>query len=353
MPLTEVEMPYSEMLKVSRDGHTCGTCNGRLNVAWGGSIGIQGYILRCGNDITHNTINRHDKEHEEQIRQIKETRGMDSKALQVMPEAAMLQRIDVARFPKDLTVQEKRLLAKVAITYGFDPLMGEVTIYQGKPYVSIDGRYRKAQETGKLDGVDTRPATKQERAEWEIPDGDYFYHSDVFVKGASHPFVGWGRVFKAESFARPDTPGDKYKPTVTNPQRMAEKRAEAQGLRKAFHIPLPSAEDIGGEEEPESRPCPPGVIESTGEILEEKVVEKQEPAPANPPETPQEAAKPKSEGVKAKRDPSTIKTITELFKVCNQDFQMQPKDVLTALNIGDKSQIDDPAECYQRIAAQK
>ena len=63
----------------------------------------------------------------------------------------------------------------IPITYGFDPLMGEISIYQGRPYVSIDGRYRKAQETGNLDGVSTRPANKQEREDWQIPVGDFFF----------------------------------------------------------------------------------------------------------------------------------------------------------------------------------
>ena len=167
---------------------------------------------------------------------------MDSKSLMVMDDNKMLERVNMAKFPKDLTANEKKLLVQAAITYGFDPLMGEMSIYQGRPFVSIDGRYRKAQETGRLDGVETRPATKQEKIEWEIPEGDYFFRCEVFVKGVSRPFVGWGRVRKSE------THGDAYLPTVNNPQRMAEKRAEAQALRKAFHIPLPSAEDIGTPE---------------------------------------------------------------------------------------------------------
>lgn len=57
---------------------------------------------------------------------------------------------------------------------------------------------------------------------------------------------------------------------------------------------------------------------------------------------------------KLKRDPATIKSITDLFKACNEDWPDEfksSKDVLKALNIADKSQIDDPAECYARIAA--
>ena len=186
-----------------------------------------------------------------------------SKDLMVMTEAKMIERVNMAKFPQDLNPAEKNLLTVVALTYGLDPLMKELSIYQGSPHVSIDGRYRKAQETGELDGVESRPATKQEREDWEIPDGDYFYHADIWRKGASHPFVGWGRVHKSET-----TPGSTklndttstYKPIQKNPQRMAEKRAEAMGLRKAFHIPLPSMEDIG---------APDYDVESTAEEIEQ------------------------------------------------------------------------------------
>ncbi len=173
---------------------------------------------------------------------------MESNTLMTMDEAKMLLRVEMARFPQDLTVDEKKLLAQVAITYGFDPLMGEVTIYEGRPFVSIDGRYRKAQESGRLDGVETRPATKQERADWQIPDEDWFFRSEVYVKDASHSFIAWGRVRVSETKPGSRRQGDAtstYKPIQNNPQRMAEKRAEAQALRKAFHIPLPSFEDIG------------------------------------------------------------------------------------------------------------
>jgi len=232
-------MAYDEMKRVA-ETHRCGECGSLLTVAWGGSFGINSYILRCSKDTNHNTINRHNKEVEKAQKQTKEIYKLDSKSLMVMPEAQMMQRVEMAKFPQALTPPEKRLLAQVAITYGFDPLMGEITIYQSRPYVSIDGRYRKAQETDLFNGVETRPANKQERTEWDIPEGDYFYHSEVWVKGASHPFVGWGRVYSAETSG-----GKGFKPIEKNPQRMAEKRAEAQALRKAFHIPLPSVEEAG------------------------------------------------------------------------------------------------------------
>ena len=162
---------------------------------------------------------------------------MDSKALELMDKPGMLARIEQAKFPQNLTPQDKAVLAEVATSYGLDPLMGELMIYQGRPYVSIDARYRKAQESGQLAGVETRPATREEREAWDIPDGDLFFRSEVYRKGIARPFVGWGRV-KAKEFAKKDG----YLPVESNPQRMAEKRAEAQALRKAFHLPLPSFE---------------------------------------------------------------------------------------------------------------
>lgn len=158
-----------------------------------------------------------------------------------MSDTEMMNRVNSARFPQELTQTDKKLLVLAAKTYGFDPIMGEISIFQGKPYVTIDGRRRKAQETGNYCGLKTRPATPPEREAWQIPPVDYFFHAEVTVKGGGfNVFEGWGRVRLAEI-----TPGGKFKPIDVNPQKMAEKRAEADALRKAFHIPLPSYEEAG------------------------------------------------------------------------------------------------------------
>jgi hypothetical protein len=241
---TELEMSHEDMIRAITQNKKCAVCGHDLQIAWGGAYGHNSYILTCG-VIEHHGITRHDKEEENKR---KEYFSMDSTALQTMSQTDMVARVNMAKFPKDLTPADKALLAQAAITYGFDPIMGEISIFQGKPFISIDGRYRKAQETGLLDGVETRPATKEEKTQWEIPDGDYFFRADVHVKGMKLPLTGWGRVRKAEVGN-----GQGFQPVQNNPQRMAEKRAEAQALRKAFHIPLPSLEDIGTPEEPAAR----------------------------------------------------------------------------------------------------
>lgn len=51
------------------------------------------------------------------------------------------------------------------------------------------------------------------------------------------------------------------------------------------------------------------------------------------------------------RDPETVKTISDLYRACNEDFNMQPADVIRELGVTSQGEISDtPAECYRRIA---
>jgi hypothetical protein len=279
--ITERDMTREQMVRTSKD-HFCGKCGGPVGIAWSGDLNC--YVLRC-QDLTHSTITRHQLkdgyqlEREEIWRRVNK---VDSTALTKMTQAQMIKRIDGGpKFPQDLTPPQKQMLAEIAITYGFDPMMGEITIYQGRPWVSIDGRYRKAQESKELAGVESRPATKDERLAWGIPDEDYYIRSEVYRKGSDRPFVGWGRVRKTETTVAANK--EAFLPVQKDPMRMAEKRGEAQALRKGFSIPLPpntlNMEDMGSPD------VETVVVNSkTGEIIEgtaRTVVEV-----VNPPTTP-------------------------------------------------------------------
>lgn len=55
---------------------------------------------------------------------------------------------------------------------------------------------------------------------------------------------------------------------------------------------------------------------------------------------------------KPKRDPESVKTITQLFFVCEKDFGMDEKAVLAELNVNSREKLTEiPAKCYERIAA--
>jgi len=52
----------------------------------------------------------------------------------------------------------------------------------------------------------------------------------------------------------------------------------------------------------------------------------------------------------AARDPATIQTITDLFKACNQDWKMQPADVVKEAGYNSKEDISErPSDIYRRI----
>ena len=339
--ITEAAMTHEDMQTAVRKHYLCAKCQGNLTVAWGGGLGVNGWILRCANDIDHTGMTRHNKKSEQEIRR---NIGMDSKALTTMDEQAMVARINTVKWPKELSMPEKKILAQVAIAYGLDPLMKEVSIYQGNPFVSIDGRYRAAQETGELDGVESKPATAEERLDWNIPAGDFFFKAAVYKKECSRPFVGWGRVFEKE------THGAEFLPVVKNPQRIAEKRAEAQALRKAFHIPLPSAEDIGG----------PGFItpdadRNTGEIIESTATEikaepkpvatKKKPAPEPTPATPATSTTPDEvTGAEQQEEPASEETpVAKFFSwLQSKDKKYTPTWFYKTFDTYSKESMQDP-----------
>lgn len=249
MPIYEDAMPRDDMLRATFS-HQCGECGGRLTFAWSAERSC--YMLRC-RELSHHTINRYRTLSPEEIEGRKIFRGgevyMQSEALTKLPPEKMLARVNHVRWPRDLTKQEALFIAQVALEYGLDPLFGELMLYQGKPYVTIAARRRKAQETGQLDGISSRPGTPAEREGWGAGEGDYLFFADVRVKACGQPFTGHGLVCKLEierARAQATVKGHQPDalPIVKDPAGMAEKRAECQALRRAFSLPLPSAEDI-------------------------------------------------------------------------------------------------------------
>lgn len=156
--------------------------------------------------------------------------------------------VDAGLLTRNMSMATIAPLAEVAVQYQLDPLMGELMIYQSRLYITLQGRLRKAQETEKLDGIDTRPGTKDEKVDRGLDPSDFLFRAEVWLKGATHPFIGWGTVKQAEinrrkAEAERNNSNPHFLPIVNDPAGMAEKRAQAKALKLAFHIPLPSAED--------------------------------------------------------------------------------------------------------------
>jgi hypothetical protein len=57
---------------------------------------------------------------------------------------------------------------------------------------------------------------------------------------------------------------------------------------------------------------------------------------------------------KPKRDPTAVKTMSELYRACHEDFGMQPAEVLRELGVRSQMELTDlPSELYARVAEVK
>lgn len=126
--------------------------------------------------------------------------------------------------------QQSMFLIALGQRLGVRAELGELILFQNKPYISIDGRIRLAHETGLLVGMETRPATLLERRNYGCADGDALWVCSVYRRGAGRAFVGWGHV----------SASDRNPVCKSHPREMAKKRAKYDALRTAF----PPAEHV-------------------------------------------------------------------------------------------------------------
>jgi hypothetical protein len=163
-------------------------------------------------------------------------------------------------FPRDLTPIQASELARVALAYGLDPVMGELTIYQGKIYIGIDGRVRKANEHPAFKGMECVPATDAERKAFRCSEDEYLWIARVWRRDRDVPAVGYGRASGAN---------DRNPVSKQYGQEMAQKRAKHRALRDAFSISLPGAEEADNWQPPTGE----HVNYSTGEIIDAESIE--------------------------------------------------------------------------------
>jgi hypothetical protein len=251
--------PYEELVKCTRS-HVCGECGAELVIAWDSKANSR--VLKCGaNGEQHKTMA--DKNRIPPNLRTEVARGMTTE-LTKYSKQQMLQRIDSfkpeIKWMRDLTPSMLDMLAMEASARGLDPATGELTVYQGGLFVGINGRLRKAQETGELDGMDMRPGTEEEKKARRLVPEDYLSCVQVWKKGSTHPFQAWGVVHqweidKSVASCNEHNTDPRALPIVKDPQGHADKRGKAAALKEAFHLDLPSVEDLpGGGPDMSSKP---------------------------------------------------------------------------------------------------
>jgi hypothetical protein len=137
---------------------------------------------------------------------------------------------------KDLKPAQARVLAVAAQTSGLSPLMGEIVMLGGSPYVTEPGIIRTANQHPQFDGYDLEPLTVEERTAWGVQDADEFaFKCTVYRKDRSRPVIGVGRASRKN--VAMGTIKDTWLP------EMAQKRAVERALSRAFPTGLPLYDD--------------------------------------------------------------------------------------------------------------
>ena len=279
-------MPHSEAQDVAK-WNVCGVCGTGLTVAWGGSWGINGYVVRCGKDATHEGTERvrtltqayrHGASLPLPIENRLDKRfggtRMDSVALSKLEPTEMQERIVTASAQfgfsldkngvvKDLTVKDIAYLGAYCRDYGLDPMLGEVCLFHGRPYVMIDGLRRKAQETGQYAGLVMRPVTDRDEklgCGYDAQDIVFLATAKRLLPGGQvAEFQRYGAVTGEErrEMSKNNPQHHRFPVLAKKPSEMAQNRAERHAVRTAFHFEWPGVVEelsvVSASDVPEGR----------------------------------------------------------------------------------------------------
>jgi hypothetical protein len=162
------------------------------------------------------------------------------------------QRIDVnkqARFGlEDATPQQLNVIFLLARRWKLDPVT-DLTLMQGKPWVTIEGHMRRMREHPDYRGLERRPLTQEEKVlgGWNADDVVW----QTSIKTAKWGIVTeWGKVTRAEidgALAAAKSSNKRAAPIGLHAVEIAQKRSLARANRLAFGMDAPDEEEIERE----------------------------------------------------------------------------------------------------------
>lgn len=177
---------------------------------------------------------------------------MSEQAIVTASETQMAKRIEQARWLAELKPQDRASLAHLSVKYGLDPLMKEMTLYEGFPYITTNGLIRIAHRQKEFAGLEDRPMTSEEKAA-------YGYKAPVCWMVKVYR-TDWKCAAVGTGTADPNNPLRNNPVERVRPEWLARSRAMRQALKLAFPHSLPFEEVEAAEER--------GIDLETGEIIE-------------------------------------------------------------------------------------
>jgi hypothetical protein len=275
---------YDEAVRTARD-YQCADCGGVLLVRWRGDR----FAANCGRyPDDHEHIRSHADVQADDTRERLERNPQVARALAVQGSSVPLttqaiKDLDneklMARVPDrygstiEVSKPMKIQLAQLARIYGLDPLW-DLMLYEGRPYVTYDGRLRKMREHPEYRGHKVRPLSRAEKEEWGYDPADLVIQCDVDM-GPRGVITDWGIVRASEvkgALERAERGRDgrptKPAPVASHPQQIGIKRAVYRASKQAVGIDLPTIIESGGrvidvqEVQPRQHPLPAGDAEA-------------------------------------------------------------------------------------------
>ena len=234
-------MTYEE-IRAMEETHACAACGMPLVTIW--DKDKEDYRLVCGTNRSHHGYQRIlapsqalaqgkadkvlGKGSQESLEDMAK-RGVGKVSLMVVNDLATNKALDNSQIQS---------LIVWGVDTGLKPWLGHVCLYFGKPYVTVDGYYYLNNKREKPYSISTRPMTAEEKKTYQLGKEDYGWIAEAKDREGVVVANGMGIATKDELDEKSKRDPEQLRAPVVHDhqQRMAEKRAEWQLLRKL--IPL-------------------------------------------------------------------------------------------------------------------
>jgi hypothetical protein len=207
-------------------------------------------------------------------------------------DAELKRRIDMnraARFGlENATREQLNVVFVLARRWGLDPVT-DLTLFEGHPWITIEGHGRLLRRNPGFRGIKSRPLTKDEREQWG-------YEADDIVIETVIKTSEWGEVSARGKVSRADVDAarsraerekKKSAPIGVHPVEIAEKRSIARAARLAFGADMPDEEDIDQEMRAEiAERSDPAKVKANAE-MHKRIFDNAYPDEALPPPEPE------------------------------------------------------------------
>jgi len=229
---------YRELEKT----HVCAMCGGELVTIWDAENNC--YVLCCGTDHTHNGFQQKltattalKRGQADQLIGPGAQRDLEKQAQKGRLALDMLPKKDIAT-DQALNIVQVQSLVDWAANINLNAYLGHICLYHGKPYITIDGYYYLNHKREQPYVIGLVPMNDIDRMAFALGDNDYGYIAEAWLGKERIQTTGVGIITHEEMTTKSARDPGKFRAPVVHdkPQRMAEKRAEWQLLRKL--IPL-------------------------------------------------------------------------------------------------------------------